>query len=228
MDNHEKKPSLQLLTVIATPKLAEKAACMFLQSALPIQYRFHAEGTAPSEIMDMLGLGSVDKSVLIATVPRSLSSTMLGKLHSELQLDTINSGIAFTMPITGVNNLILRLMTQTATENDTDRKDEYGMAEARHVLITAIVNRGFSGDVMEAAKAAGARGGTVVPSRRIESEETAGFWGDSVQEEQEIVMILSDTEYKIPIMQKISEHCGMHSDAKGIVMSLPLDTVIGL
>ncbi|MFR7758559.1 MAG: hypothetical protein ACLU3G_05665 [Christensenellales bacterium] len=53
---YEKKASFQLLAVITAPKLAERAAEMFKKGALPLQYRFSAEGTASSEIMDMLGL----------------------------------------------------------------------------------------------------------------------------------------------------------------------------
>ena len=43
---HEKKVSFQLLVLITTPKLAEHAAEMFKKGALPLQYRFNAEGTA--------------------------------------------------------------------------------------------------------------------------------------------------------------------------------------
>lgn len=230
MDNNQKKLSFQLLTVITTPKLAEKTEELFKKGALPLQYRFSAEGTASSEMMDMLGLGSIDKCVLVSMVPKHLSGVILGKLHSELRLDTVNSGIAFTIPINGANNLILRMLTQNTEENtySSDGKDENSMSETKHVLVAAIVNRGYSGDVMEAAKGAGAKGGTVIHSRRIGNEEATGFWGLSVQDEKEIVTIISSTEDKIDIMRSISEKCGMNSDAKGIVMSMPIDSVIGI
>ena len=93
--DYEKKVSFQLLTLITTPKLAEKAAEMFKKGALPLQYRFNAEGTASSEIMDMLGLGSIDKSVLISMIPKELSDVLMDKLRSELQLNMANSGIAY-------------------------------------------------------------------------------------------------------------------------------------
>ena len=99
MENNQKKLSLQILAVIATSKLAEKAAEMFKKDNMPLQYRFNAEGTASSEIMDMLGFGSVDKCMLVSIVPKQFSKVMLKQLHTELKLDTINSGIAFTMPI---------------------------------------------------------------------------------------------------------------------------------
>lgn len=227
---HEKKASFQLLTVITTPKLAERAAEMFKKGALPLQYRFSAEGTASSEIMDMLGLGSIDKSVLISMVPRELSGVLLEKLRSELRLNTANSGIAFTVPLNGANNLILRILARNTGKEllNIERKEENTMSETKYSLVAAIVNRGFSGDVMETVRSAGAKGGTVIHSRRIGSEDVTSFWGLSAQDEKEIVLILTDSANKLTLMQCIGESCGMHSEAQGIVMSLPIDSVVGI
>ena len=218
----------QLLMLIATPKLADKAADLFLKSALPIQYRLNARGTASSEIMDTLGLGSIDKGVLISTVPEHFGRKMLGLLHSKLRLDAVNSGIAFTIPLTGVSKLLLRMMDQTEQETSKNGKDDSSMPTSKYVLISAIVNRGFSSEVMDVARSVGAGGGTVVHSRSIGNEEATGFWGLSVQEEKEVVLILADHEKKTDIMSAISQNCGMHSEAKGIVISLPIDAVMGL
>ncbi len=49
-----------------------------------------------------------------------------------------------------------------------------------------------------------------------------------MQEEKEIVLILSEAEKKMEIMSGISEKCGMRSEAKGLVMALPIDAVMGL
>lgn len=230
MENNQKKLSFQVLMLITTQKLADKAAVMFRQEHLPLQYRFNAEGTASSEIMDILGLGSVDKCVLTSILPKALADVMLGRLKTELKMHAVNSGVAFTIPLNGINNLILRMLTQNAAENviNSVGKEETKMTEMKHVLVAAIVNRGFSEDVMAAAKSFGATGGTVVHSRRIGSEDAADFWGHSVQEEKEIVLILTNTENKVAIMKNIGEKCGIHSDAKGIVMSMPIDSAIGI
>ena len=55
-----------------------------------------------------------------------------------------------------------------------------------------------------------------------------GFWGFSIQEEKEMLFIVTENENKLKIMQAIGEKYGMRSEAKGIVLSLPIDTVIGL
>ena len=153
---HEKKVSFQLLVLITTPKLAEHAAEMFKKGALPLQYRFNAEGTASSEIMDMLGLGSIDKSVLVSMVPKHLSPILMEKLHTELQLHKANSGIAFTIPLNGANNMILRILDHDAGKDvlNTSGKEENSMSETKHSLVAAIVNSGFSDDVMKAVRPA--------------------------------------------------------------------------
>lgn len=222
--------SYQLLMLIATPKLAEKASELFAEHKLPIQYRLSADGTASSEIMDTLGFGSVEKRVLIGMVPQSFGNEMLGLLHSRLRLDAVNSGIAFTLPLTGATRLLAAMMDSIGGNNDTSEngKDGTTMAEKKYSLIAAIIDRGFNAEVMDAAKSAGAGGGTILHSRSIETEEAAGFWGLSVQDEKEIVLILADHKHKVQIMSAISERCGMQTEAKGLVLSLPIDSVMGL
>ena len=52
--------------------------------------------------------------------------------------------------------------------------------------------------------------------------------GAEMAEEKDIVLIVADSETKLAIMQAISEKCGIQTEAKGIVYSLPIDNVIGL
>ena len=136
-------------------------------------------------------VGSTDNGILISTVPRAFGGEMLRLLHSKLRLDAMGSGIAFTVPLTGVSNLLLQMMNHTANQV-SNRKDESAMAERKYALISAIVNRGFSNDVMDAARGAGAGGGTVLHGRSIGSEEAANVWGLGVQEEKEMVLILAE------------------------------------
>ncbi len=224
------KPSYRLLVLIATPKLCDKAADMFLGENLPIQYRLNAEGTASSEIMDTLGFGSIDKGILISTVPKSYGEMLLKKLHKQLRLDAVNSGIAFTVPLTGACSILLKMMNGTAEKSGLplNGKGENTMQENKYALVCAVVDRGFGSAVMNAARGAGANGGTIIHSRGIENEEASAFWGLSVQEEKELVIILADHEDKKNIMSAISENFGMHSKAKGLVISMPVDSVMGI
>ena len=227
---HEKHEPMRALVVITTPKLAGKASDMFSELMIPIQYEWHGVGTAPSEIIDILGLGNPNKTVLISFMKRSLALQVLKKLKKRLKLGTTNSGIAFTVSITGANSLLVKMLEQMQESKikSIQGKDDKKMSDSNFSVIVAIVNQGYSENVMDAAREAGAHGGTVIPSRRIGNEQTIGFWGMGIQNENDTVLIVADSTHKLKIMQAISEKCGVHSDAKGIVLSLPIDTVIGV
>ena len=94
--------------------------------------------------------------------------------------------------------------------------------------ILCIVNEGFSADVMDAARSAGARGGTVLHARGTASREAEMFFGITVQEEKEIVMILVDSEIKADVLHTLYHAVGLNTPGQGIAFSLPVDEVVGI
>ena len=101
------------------------------------------------------------------------------------------------------------------------------MEDMKYALIAAVVNLGYSENVMEAARGAGAGGGTVIPGRRTGSEEAIQFWGMSIQEEKEMILIVAAASQKAAIMQSILKKAGPDSKAGTIVFSLPTTQVAG-
>ena len=228
--NEIKKIPSRMLFLIAAPKFAEKATALLLEHNVPIQYQIHAMGTATSEMMDLLGLGTAEKTIITSILPKNVANQTLARLDDTLEeLERKNRGIAFTLPISGLNKFLLRMMgTLEETMEESNGKEVAVMTERNHALITAIVNQGYSEEVMNAARSAGARGGTVIHSRRIMDEKNIATMGLGLQEEREMILIVADEEHKLQIMQAIGEQWGVHSEAKGIVLSLPIDNVIGL
>ncbi len=98
----------------------------------------------------------------------------------------------------------------------------------RHECILCIVNAGFSDNVMDAAKSAGARGGTVLHARGSGGREAETFFGITVQEEKEIVMILVDAEIKADVLHTLYHAVGLNTPGQGIAFSLPVDEVVGI
>ena len=230
MANETIKPSIRMLVLISTPQLVRKAIGLFHKSAVPIQYQASAIGTATSEIIDALGLGSTEKSILISMMPTSFAHGMLRTLRRSLKMYMPNSGIAFTVPLTGITNHALRMLgTLSEGENASPtRRDSMNETETKYALIAVAVNQGFSEEVMLAAKSAGARGGTLIHSRRVTNETTLPLWGMNDQEEKEIVLILTAADAKAEMMQAIGRRCGMNTEAKGLVFSMPIDSVAGI
>ena len=95
-------------------------------------------------------------------------------------------------------------------------------------LVIAIVNQGYSSDLVDTAREAGALGGTVVNARGQAHEGAVKFFGMSDQDEKEIVFILVNKENKVSIMRALSETHGLNTKAHGVVFSLPVDTIIGM
>ena len=218
----------QVVVLITTPKLADKASALFQEGSVPIQYHFHAKGTASSEILDLLGMGNIEKTVAVSMMPKTFADKMLEKLQSELRLGTTNSGIAFSSYISAGNARLLNSLQHMDEGNlNIIRKEEKSVRECKYSMIATVANQGYSEEVMNAARTAGATGGTVISSRRIVNENTMKFWGFSVQQEKEIVLILAKTEDKLKIMNVINEKCGLQSEAKGIVFSMPVDRIMG-
>jgi len=230
MSADNRTASLRMLVLITMPKLAQKTTSLFSEGRIPIQYQFRAQGTASSEIMDILGLGSIEKTISFTMLPKAFADDMLKKIQKRLGLGAPNSGIAFTLAISGSSSPLLKMIEGLRTEPEQIplESEVSEVQDSEYAMIMAIVNQGFSEAVMDAAKPSGAGGGTVFHSRRVGDEETMKFWGISVQQEKEIVIILAKTENKMTIMQSIGEKCGMRSDAHGIVFSLPVDAVVGL
>ncbi|MDO5300674.1 MAG: transposase [Clostridia bacterium] len=224
----KKREPFRLLMLITAPKLAEKAAALFEHGRVPMQYQFYGRGTASREMMDMLGLDSGEKNVMMSMLPKSFADEMLRKLKKDLRLGTSNTGVACTIPLSGGNSRLIQMVEYACAQRETQGMRRGNMQENEFQMIVAVVNQGFSEDVMAAARPAGAAGGTVFHSRRVGSEESVQLWGISVQQEKEAVMILSRKEEKLAIMQAICEKCGMDSDAQGIVLSIPVDSVVGI
>ena len=230
MSETTKKAAFRMLFLIATPKLVEKAVGICKEENVPVEYIFHAQSTASSEVMDMLGLDGVDKNILMSMAPKGFADEMLKKLRKKLHLGMPNTGIAFTIAMPSGSGHIIQMIEKLEPEEKRRllERNDGDMTDNDYSMIMAIVNQGFSEDVMNAARPMGASGGTVFHSRRVGNEQAMKFWKISVQEEREVVIILAKKEDKLAIMQEIGKKCGMHSQAQGIVMSLPVDNVMGL
>lgn len=230
MADNRKKAAFRMLFLIATPKLVNKATALFKEGNVPMQYVFHAQGTATSDVMDMLGLDGVDKNILMSMMPKFFADEMLKKLRKKLHLGMPNTGIAFTVLMSGGSGHLVQLIENLEPEEARKflERNDADMTDNEYSMIMAIVNQGYSEDVMNAARPMGASGGTVFHSRRIGSQEAMKFWKISVQEEREVVIILAQKEDKLAIMKEIGQKCGMQSKAQGVVMSLPVDGIVGL
>ena len=94
-------------------------------------------------------------------------------------------------------------------------------------MILAICNNGFADEVMEVAKAAGAKGGTILHGRGSVQKDALKFLSITIEPEKEVVIIITGEE-KNNIMQSIAKELGVGTKAHTICLSLPVDGIAGL
>lgn len=95
--------------------------------------------------------------------------------------------------------------------------------EHQHSLILITVNQGYTDQVMQVAKKAGATGGTVVRARLAGSDPETVFQGMDLQPEREILAILAPDSIRDLVMEDVNREFGLRSEARGILCSLPVD-----
>lgn len=231
MNEPYSQPLLKLLVIIIEPNQTDKVDAILQKSKLHFHFECDAIGTAPSEILDVLGIGRTEKRIVFCLESVGRIQKMIARLHADIYLDKPGHGIAFTLPLSGVSNPVCGAFAKKLEEEakgQPEKEVEKMKFDAKFDLIMAVLNQGYSDDLMEAAKKAGATGGTILNARHIGAEKAVKFFGISIQAEKEVVWVLAARENKKAIMQGMSQACGAKTDAQGVVFSLPVDHVEGL
>ena len=100
--------------------------------------------------------------------------------------------------------------------------------KTEYQIVICIVNTGFSPVVMDVARDAGARGGTIIHGRGTANSKAEKLFQIVVQPDKEIVLIIVKSEIKDAVMSAVNENAGLDTEGQGIAFSLPIDRTIGL
>ena len=200
---------------------------LFTRNQVYLHTQFPGKGTATSEIMDILGLGSTEKDIIISYATTAAASLLLNKLDNDLRGAVTSGGIAFSVPMTGLSNLVLATITYKTylRKGDTKMSSEH---KGENSLILITCNQGTSDVVMETAKKAGARGGTVLRARLSGVEELEGSYGLNLTHEKEILMIIVPNSIRNAVMESINQAHGLRSEAEAVICSLSVDRFVRL
>ena len=95
-------------------------------------------------------------------------------------------------------------------------------------LVVCIVNSGFSEGVMEAAREAGAKGGTIIQGHGTANQISEQLLQIAIEPEKEIVLIVVPSKIKDDVMFSINKKYNLSTQSKGITFSLPVTHAIGL
>lgn len=210
-----------LMITITDRSRREHFVRWYQAQGIPLVLSAHGHGTATTEILDYLGLEATEKTVLFCVGARS--PKLVRRAAKELWLDIPGRGILMTVPLSSIGGVSAKeylLQGQEAEESMENKQT--------HELLVVIAKQGHTDQVMNAARSAGATGGTVVHAKGAGTELAKKFFGVSIASEREMVFILTKQESRKEIMKAIMTQAGMKTEAEGMVFSMPVSDIAGL
>lgn len=179
-------------------------------------------GTAPSEMMDIFGLGTNDKDVLITLAPESIIENYANQLNKNIGGSFEYGGLMMCVRLSAINRITSELVLRASREDTTGGKKRMKGTQKHH-LILVTVNQGYTDAVMETAKSAGAMGGTVLRARLADSGIMEQLGEKAVHQEREIITIFAPAGTAARIMDEVNDKHGIRSEANGMIFALPVD-----
>ena len=231
----DKQYSPRMVILITREEDKKRLEDLFDELHIPICYQCRGKGTAPSEMMDIFGLSGTTRLITVGILSQLMVRELTQAAEKRLSFHKKGGGIVLTLPVTGLQNPIFQMLNDEARDalkQQIEERTQRDMAEVKnhmnYVVIWVSVASGYSDEVIDAARAVGAKGGTVLRGRQRNSERVSQHFGISMQEERDFVMMVVPKEKKGAIMSAVSGTCGLTSQAHGVILSLPVDQVMGL
>lgn len=215
-----------LITIVQRSDMEEYEQ-FYLDHGVDVTYSSLCNGTAHARTLSILGLERTEKAMLFAVVTGATLKKLKRQLTVEMKIDLPNRGVAMAVPMSGIGGMRTMDYFTAGQEQalEHDRTEDMHM-QSEHELIVAIYEKGYTDLVMEAAREAGARGGTTIRAKGT-AAGAAKFFGLSIAEEKEMVFIVSNSEKKKDIMKAIMQKAGVDTKAHAVVFSLPVSETAG-
>jgi hypothetical protein len=179
-------------------------------------------GTAPTEMMDIFGLGSNDKDIIISLAAENTVKDMMSDFGTSFESHSKFSGLMIIINTSAASRVLTELLTHN--NNNVTEKGNAAMKNEHHNnLIIISINEGYADNVMQVARKAVATGGTVIKGRLADTELVAELENTEIDEEREILVILAPLKTSKQIMEDINREFGINSKANGIVTAIPTE-----
>lgn len=217
---------LYLMTTIVDRKVGKKYLELYKSNEQHVMFTSLGQGTASSDMLDYLGLDKAEKLVVFSVHEEDDWFHIKKQLQQKLKIDAPGGGIAFIIPLSSIGGK--KALQFLLEKQDYQKEEESTLKDTERELIIVIANQGNIELIMDAAREAGAYGGTVIHARGTGMEKAEQFMGVSLAAEKEMIFIVAKKEQKNNIMKAIMEKAGMESRAKSIVFSLPVTDTAGL
>ena len=220
--SEESKKVMMMLSIVEAEK-GHKLIELLEKQEIKMNMQIVGYGTAPTEMMDIFGLGSNDKDIILSMASKKAINSLMANFGNSFSSYTKYGGLLIVLNVLAVNRLVAEVLNHDLPEEISLQEEAVMKNEHKHYLVMITVNRGYTDSVMEVAKKAGATGGTVIRTRLAESEKLKELTQLDFEEEREIICILASGNISEQIMQDVNREYGLRSDARGILCAVPVE-----
>lgn len=215
------KRLMMLLSIVERDK-GKKLRKELKNNNIQMNFQTVGAGTAPTEMMDIFGLGTIDKDIVISLGAESDVREMMENFGTTFSSHSKYGGIMIILEISAAGRILTEILHFNNGKN-TEKGTVTMKNEHHNNLIVISVNQGYTEDVMHVARKAGATGGTVVKGRLTDVEQFAELGNTQADGEREILFILAPVETGKKIMSDVNKEFGLTSPANGIIFAVPAE-----
>ncbi|MGN1344153.1 MAG: hypothetical protein ACI4U3_06195 [Traorella sp.] len=214
------KAIMMILSIVESPrgkKLIEK----LISKNIILHFQTLGYGTAPTEMMDIFGIGSERKDVLLSFANEDIIQDLMINFQENFSSYSKYKGYMMIIRLSSMNRLTATILNQH--EKITNEGEEKMKNQHHQTLIMISINEGISDEVMEVARKYGASGGTIIKGRLSNIDKLSELTSIQFQEERELIFILAPTKTSHEIMENVNQHFGLNSKAQQILWSIPVE-----
>lgn len=217
---------LNLLLIIAREKDRAAYEKYFSRRGFASYTTLPCHGTAQNKTLDLLGIEQTEKTILLSVIGKQQTKDVLNTLPDQMEIDLPGRGIGLIIPVNSMGGIYSMQALTGGTE--AEEREVVKMEFSTHLII-AILNKGFSDVAMEAARQAGAKGGTIVRAKGTYGNNDDGhFFGMTLAEEKDTLLIVATEAQRKPIMQALMRQAGEMPELGTVTLSVPVSDTMGL
>lgn len=222
----ERRVKLLVGIIAKEDEMAYTDACNACATALHVSGL--CNGTARTSYLSYFGLDEIEKRIVFSLVPDNAERAVLSSIGKRLKLALPGRGVAFTIPLSGISSLIGAAILSGAEKYEKNSFKTKKEKKTMHELVIAVVEQKYSDLAVEAAREAGATGGTILHTRTVNNRVAEAKLGTTLKQETETLTFLTTKEYKGRIMEAVRDVAGLKTEGGAVIFSVPVDEVVGI
>jgi nitrogen regulatory protein PII len=207
----------ELVYVIVNYGLGSKALRIAKKNGVSGGTIMLGRGTVQNRWLKLLEITDVRKEIVMMIAEKDVGRNAVKAIDKEFNFSKPSHGIGFSIPVGAYIH-----------SGDDKYKFNDGGGDGVYQAIFVVVDKGKGEVVMDTARAAGARGGTIINARGSGIHETTKVLNMEIEPEKEVVLMLTLKEQVEDIVTAVREELQIDLPGNGIIFVQSVSETYGI